>query len=65
MPNLIRRNKMTKEIAELMLNSWRGHAMYGSSYNFIESLKRRHTFIYQYARGKLKIDELIIREDVN
>lgn len=65
MPNLIRRNRLTKEVAELMLNSWHGHAMYGSSYNFIESLKRRNTFIYQDARGKLKIDELIIREGVN
>lgn len=65
MPNLIRKGRLTKEVAELILNSWHGHAMYGSSHNFIESLKRRNNFIYQDARGKLKIDEEKIREDVN
>lgn len=65
MPKLIREGRLTKEKAELMLNSWHGHAMYGSSRNFIESLKRRNIFIYQDARGKFKIDESIIREDVN
>lgn len=65
MPNLIKRGHLTKEVAELMLNSWHGHAMYGSSHNFIVSLKRRNNFIYQDALGKLKIDESIIGEDVN
>lgn len=65
MPNLIRKERLTKEVGELILNSWHGHAMYGSSRNFIESLKRRNNFIYQDARGKLNIDESIIREDVN
>lgn len=64
-PNLIRRGRLTKEVAELMLNSWQGHAMYGSSHNFINSLKRRNAFIYQDAQGKLKIDEEIIRKGVN
>jgi len=64
MPNLIRRGKLSKETAETMLNSWYGHAMYGSSYNFVEKLKRRNPFIYQDSKGRLKIDENIIKEGV-
>lgn len=56
MPSLIKENRMTVEKAEQMLNSWKGHADYACSYNFIESLIKRNDFIYKDMKGKLKID---------
>lgn len=55
MPKLMQLNRITKEKAMQILNSWLGHAKHGCSYNFIISLLSR--FKYLYLRGsKLCID---------
>ena len=46
MESLIHENKMTKEKAEQILNSWRGHAINGNSWNFIQKLLKKFSFIY-------------------
>lgn len=46
MPDLILEGKLTVEKAEQMLNSWKGHAEYANSYNFIQSLIDRFDFLY-------------------
>ena len=51
---------MTVEKAEQILNSWKGHAEHGDSYNFIQSLLGRFEFLYLKSKGKktvLKIDK--------
>lgn len=46
MPHLILEGRLPIEKAEQMLNSWKGHAEHGDSYNFIQSLLKRFKFIY-------------------
>ncbi len=53
---LISEGKMTAEKAEQMLNSWKGHADFACSYNFIERLIKRNDFIYKDKNGKLKVN---------
>jgi len=65
MSRLISEGRMTKEKAEQMLNSWKGHADYACNHNFIESLINRNSFIYKDNDGKLKIDIDKIREGEN
>ena len=46
MPHLIREGKLTVERAERMLNSWKGHAEFACSYNFIQDLVNKNDFLY-------------------
>lgn len=48
---------MTIETAEQMLNSWKGHANYANSFNFISYLMERFPYIYMNDKNVLKIDE--------
>lgn len=64
MPGLILEGKMTIEKAEQILNSWKGHAEHGYSYNFIQSLLDRFDFLYLKKKGDktvLKIDKNKLR----
>lgn len=56
MRRLIAEGLMTVEKAEQILNSWKGHAEYGNSYNFIQRLIRNNDHIYMNEKGILKID---------
>lgn len=56
MPRLIREGRLTVRKAEQMLNSWKGHADHADSYNFIQSLIKKHDFIYADKKGKLRIN---------
>ena len=56
MPSLIREDKMTAEKAEQMLNSWKGHAEYACSYNFIQDLIRKNDFLYLDKNNTFKVD---------
>lgn len=53
-PYLIKGGKITTEKAEQMINSWHGHAMYGSSWNFIKNIIDKYNYIY-LTNNKLKI----------
>lgn len=57
MRRLIREDRLEKEKAEQILNSWLGHARYGSSHNFIQSLMARNDYIYLDGKETLKINE--------
>ena len=57
MPRLILNGSVTIRKAEQMLNSWLGHANHGSSYNFIQSLLRKHSFLYMVGKDKIRINE--------
>lgn len=46
MPRLILEGRLSIEKAEQMLNSWKGHAEHGDSYNFVQSLLKRFNFLY-------------------
>lgn len=51
---------ITKEKIEQILNSWYGHARYGNSYNFIQSLIARNDYIYKSGDSlKVNLDKLI------
>ena len=66
MPGLILEGKMTIEKAEQILNSWKGHAEHGDSYNFIQSLLDRFDFLYLKKKGDktvLKIDKSKLKKD--
>lgn len=54
---LLMNDEITTEKVEQILNSWLGHARYGSSYNFIQSLIKRNSYIYMDSDGSLKVDE--------
>lgn len=56
MGRLLEEGKMATEKAEQILNSWKGHADNGSSYNFIQRLLKRNDYIYMNNKGVLKID---------
>jgi len=64
MPRLITEGKLTVEKAEQILNSWKGHAEHGNSYNFIQSLLDRFDFLYLVKKKnnktafKINIDKL-------
>ena len=65
-PNLILEGKMTVERAEQILNSWKGHAEHGDSYNFVQSLLDRFDFLYLKKKGNktvLKINKNKLRKD--
>jgi RNA-directed DNA polymerase len=55
-PKLIKENKLSVERAELMLNSWRGHAIRANSYNFIQSLAKKYAFLDMDKNLKFTID---------
>lgn len=57
MPKLIKNGRLKKEKAEQMLNSWKGHADYASSYNFYQKLIKKHDFL------ELKDDKFCVREE--
>lgn len=61
MPELILKGKLTVKKAEQMINSWKGHAEHGDSYNFIQSLLDRFDFLYMIKKG----DKTIIKINVN
>lgn len=56
-PSLIADGKITKEKAEQMLNSWKGHAEHANSKNFIDRMIERCGYIYLDHKGNLKIKE--------
>jgi len=60
----IQENRMSVEKCEQILNSWYGHAMHGSSYNFINKLIKKSKYIYLDYRQRLKIDVNKIYEEV-
>lgn len=47
MKRLIDEGYMSKEKAEQIINSWKGHAEFGDSFNFINKLLNKHDFIYK------------------
>ena len=56
MRRLIAEGRMTVEKAEQILNSWKGHAGHGNSYNFVRRLIERNDYIYLDQKGRLKVD---------
>ena len=57
MPRLIARKKMTVEKANEMLASWSGHARHADSYNFMQSIVKRRSYIqYDPHDNKLMIN---------
>jgi len=56
MPDLIREGRMTIEKAEQMLNSWKGHADYASSYNFYKKLTNKFDFL------ELENNKFVVKE---
>lgn len=63
MPYLVKEGEMKVEKAEQMLNSWKGHADYASSHNFIQKLINRSNFIYLDNKGSLKINSDKVYKD--
>lgn len=61
MPSLIESGQLTIEKAEQMLNSWKGHADYACSHNFIQGLLKKYKFL-TLVPGKKK-DKLIFKID--
>ena len=57
MPRLIKEGRMTILKAEQMLNSWKGHAEYANTDNFVKSIENRFPFVYLDHRGKFRIKE--------
>lgn len=55
--------RMAIEKAEQILNSWLGHAMHGSSYNFIQRLIERNDYIYLDHKNILRIDPTKIEKE--
>lgn len=56
--------RMTVAKAEQIFNSWLGHARYGCSQNFINSLIERNDYIYVDHRGLIKVDpDKVKKED--
>lgn len=60
----IKENRMSVEKCEQILNSWHGHAMHGSSRNFINSLIERNDCVYLDYRQRLRVDTNKIYEEV-
>ena len=60
-PKLIRKGDLTKQKAEQMLNSWKGHADHACSYNLYLYLEDRFDFLI-FKEDKLKIDMDKIKE---
>ena len=56
MRGLLTSGKMKPEKAEQILNSWKGHAQHGNSYNFIKKLIEKNDYIYISKKGVLKVD---------
>lgn len=57
---------MAVEKAEQILNSWKGHAEHGNSYNFVQKLLSKFGFVYLVEKGNrtiLKIDEKLLKKD--
>jgi len=54
-PNLIETNRLTKEKANQMLNSWWGHAKNCNSYNFLVYLTKQFTYLINIKHVKLRI----------
>ncbi len=55
---------LSKQKAEQILNSWKGHAQHGNSHNFIQRLLKQNDYIYQNSKGTLKIDMSKILKEV-
>lgn len=55
MENLIRSGRLSVDTAELMLNSWNGHAQHASSKNFIYGLLLKYDFLTIDHRGVFRI----------
>lgn len=62
MRRLLIKKKIKKEKAEQILNSWKGHAEYANSYNFIQSLIERFDYI-ELIGDKLKVNIQIIEKE--
>lgn len=60
MPGLIKNGRMTVEKGNQMLSSWQGHADNGSSYNFMNNLLSKRSFLYIDKKSNLRIDKLKI-----
>ena len=58
MRRLIGDGCMTQSKAEQILNSWKGHAQNGNSYNFINQLIARNDYICMSNKGNLKVEVL-------
>ena len=63
MRRLIIDKNMTQEKAEQILNSWKGHAEHGNSYNFIQTLLKKNDYITLNKEGIFKIDIKIINKE--
>ncbi|MFW6015058.1 MAG: reverse transcriptase domain-containing protein [bacterium] len=63
MRKLIIDGDMTKEKAEQILNSWKGHADHANSYNFIQSLLEKNDYITMNDDNVFKIDIKIINKE--
>jgi RNA-directed DNA polymerase len=48
---------MSIETADQMLGSWSGHARYGSTRNFVQSILDRRPYIQLDQRGNLAINK--------
>lgn len=57
MRKLIIEGDMTKEKAEQILNSWKGHADHANSENFYRYLENRFDYIYRDENESFKIKE--------
>lgn len=57
MPRLIKEGRMSIETADQMLGSWSGHARYGSTRNFVQSILDRRPYIQLDQRGNLAINK--------
>lgn len=65
MPALISEGKLTVKKAEQMLDSWLGHASHANSYNFIQKLLEKHSFLYLTDKNVLKINTNNLEVDSN
>ncbi len=62
--NTLAEGRISAEKVEQILNSWYGHAMHGSSHNFIQNLLARNEYIYQDQKNTLRVDmSKIVNED--
>ena len=60
MKRLLVEGRLTKEKAEQMLNSWKGHADNGNSHTFINKLVEKNRHIFMNEKGTLKIKEAVL-----
>lgn len=55
MPNMVNNKNITTYKCEELLNSWKAHADNGNNYNFKQKLFKKHNYIYEGEKKKIRL----------